>query len=586
MSKRIEDYALIGDRRSAALVARDGSIDWLCWPRFDSDACFAALLGDARNGRWLLAPRAPPRRTVRRYRGDTLILETRHETATGTVLVTDLMPVGTPYRAVVRQVSGEAGSVAMRLDLGLRFDYGSIPPWLRAGKRTVRGVVGPDLVILRSPVDLCCADECIAADFRIAAGERLAFTLQYGLSHEAEPPAFDPEPAIAATEAYWREWIGRFRAATDWPDAVRRSLLTLQALTEAETGGILAAPTTSLPEVLGGECNWDYRYTWLRDSTFALSAFLNAGYREEAREWRDWLLRAAAGVPDRLRTMYRSDASRNIVPHEVPWLAGYEQSAPVHVGNPAASQFQLDIYGEVLDSLHLCERAGLADRPWDIAIETRIAGHIRKVWRRPDQGIWESRGPAEHFTHSKVMAWVGIDRYLKLKRIAPAQRRGMARLREEMHATICRDGFSPQRSSFVHAFGSDRLDGSLLLLPLVGFLPIDDPRIAGTVAAIERELVEDGLVRRWSRADGPAEGAFLACTCWLADCLGMQGRHREARGYLESVLALANDVGLLAEEWDTRERRLLGNFPQALSHLAVINTALGLSGPVVRRGAG
>ena len=586
MSKRIEEYALIGDRRSAALVARDGSIDWLCWPHFDSDACFAALLGDASNGCWRLAPRDTPKRTTRHYRGDTLILETCHETDAGTVTVTDLMPIGERDRAVIRQVTGESGSVTMTFDLALRFDYGSIPPWLRAEKRVVRGVVGPDLVVLRAPVDFDCDDDRISAEFTIAAEQTLTFTLQYGVSHRPEPGPFDAAAAIAATENYWCEWINRFCAPTDWPDAVKRSLITLQALTEAETGSIIAAPTMSLPEVPGGDCNWDYRYTWLRDSTFALTAFLNAGYREEAGCWRDWLLRAAAGVPERLRTMYRSDGARHTVPYDVPRLHGWENCQPVHVGNPAADQFQLDIYGEVLDSLHLCEKAGLSDRPWDIAVETELVSHLAKVWEKPDQGIWESRAAARHYTHSKVMAWVGVDRYLELN-IGVRCRRELEALRERIHAAICHQGFDGARNSFVQTFDGPRvLDGSLLMLPLVGFLPVADPRIAGTIAAIERELVEDGLVRRWSRADGPDEGAFIACTCWLADCLGMQGRHQDARRYLERVIGLANDVGLLSEEWHTRGGRMLGNFPQALSHLALINTALGLCGPVLQRGGG
>lgn len=586
MSKRIEDYALIGDQRSAALVARDGSVDWLCWPHFDSDACFAALLGDAGNGCWKLAPDELPQRTTRRYRDDTLILETRHETSTGIVRVTDLMPIGTPHRAFIRRVSGEAGSVRMTLDLALRFDYGSIPPWLCVERRLVRAVVGPDLVLLRSPVDLDRREDRVVAKFTVNADETLDFSLQYGVAHRAEPEPLDVATGIANTEAYWREWIARFRGRTDWPDAVKRSLITLQALTEEATGGIVAAPTTSLPEVPGGERNWDYRYSWLRDSTFALTAFLNAGYDEEARAWRDWLLRAAAGAPDRLRTMYRSDAGRQIPLREVPWLPGWEGAAPVHIGNPAADQFQLDIYGEVLDSLYVCERAGLGQRPWDIAIETRMVAHIAAVWGKPDRGIWELRDPAQHFTHSKVMAWAGIGCYLKLADVKPGKRAELEALRDRMHGTICRDGFSRRRNSFVQTFGSDRLDASLLLLPIVNFLPIDDPRIAGTIAAIENELVEDGLVRRWRRDDGPDEGAFIACTCWLADCLGMQGRDKEARAYLERVLALRNDVGLLPEEWDTRGRRMLGNFPQALSHLAVINTALGLCGPVLQRGGG
>ncbi len=586
MSKRIEDYALIGDRCSAALVARDGAIDWLCWPHFDSDACFAALLGDERHGSWKIAPRHEPHRSSRRYLGHTLILETRHETESGVVRVTDLMPIGTKHRAVIRKVTGEAGEIEMALDLALRFDYGSIPPWLRAEPRVVRGVVGPDLVVFRSPIDVSCVGERIVAGFTIAAGESVTFTLQYGLSHEPEPSVIEPAAAIESTGKYWTQWVARFTTPTDWPGAVKRSLITLQALTDRETGGIVAAPTTSLPEVPGGERNWDYRYTWLRDSTFALSAFLNAGYREEARAWRDWLLRAAAGAPEHLRTMYRVDGSRHIGQYDLPWLQGYDGASPVGVGNPAGDQFQLDIYGEVLDSLHLCAQVGLDDRPWDIAIEQAIVAHLEKIWERPDQGIWESRGPPQHFTYSKVMAWVGIDRFLKLAPISATRRRELETLRANIHRRICRDAFSPARNSFVQSFGSETLDASLLLLPLVGFLPIDDPRITGTIAALEGELVEDRLVRRWSRADGPAEGAFIACTCWLADCLHMQGRSAEARAYFERVLALCNDVGLLSEEWDTARQRMLGNFPQALSHLALINTALGLCGPVLHRGGG
>ena len=589
MGKRIEDYALIGDRHSAALVARDGAIDWLCWPHFDSDACFAALLGDERHGSWRIAPRDPPHRTWRCYRDDTLILETRHENAAGVVCVTDLMSIGTAHRAIIRQVTGEAGEVDMGLDLSLRFDYASIPPRLRAERRSMRGIVGPDLVIFRTPIDSVCKNDSIVSEFTIGVGETLSFTLQYGLSYEPEPPAIDATVSIAETARYWQEWADRFTTPTDWPEAVKRSLITLQALTDAETGGIIAAPTPSLPEVPGGDKNWDYRYTWLRDSTFAVSAFLNAGYHEEARAWRDWLLRAAAGVPERLRTMYRVDGSRHIGHYDVPWLPGLEGATPVRVGNPAADQFQLDIYGEVLDSLHLCQQSGgLDDLTSDMATKAAIVAHLEKVWERPDHGIWESREPAQHFTYSKVMAWVGIDRFLKLDQTrnmsGAAGRQELEQLRGDLHQRICRDGFSISRNSFIQSFGSEVLDASLLLLPLVGFPPI--ARIAATIAAIERELLEDGLVRRWRRADGPDEGAFIACTCWLADCLEMQGRTAEARAYFERVLALRNDVGLLSEEWHVREQRMMGNFPQALSHIALINTALRLCGPVLQRGGG
>jgi GH15 family glucan-1,4-alpha-glucosidase len=562
----------------------------LCWPRFDSDACFAALLGDARHGCWQIAPRTLPLRVTRRYRGDTLILETEHTTAAGTVSVTDLMAMGTAHRTVVRQVAGRRGTVPMMLDLALRFDYGSIPPWLHVRSRTATGIVGPDLVIFRSPLDFVLCDDRVRAEFTIGAGDKLTFLLQYGSSHRPEPQAVDGDEAIATTEAYWREWAGRFVAPTDWPLAVKRSLITLCALTHAETGGMVAAPSASLPEVPGGTANWDYRYTWLRDSTFAITAFLNAGYLDEARAWRDWLLRTAAGMPRRLQPAYRFDGARHICRRKIARLPGYQGARPIRIGNAAATQFQLDVYGEVLDSLYLCEQAGLADRPWDIRIEDSIVAAIEKTWEAPDQGIWESRGPARQFTYSKAMAWVGVDRFLKsgssLKCLDAARRHELERLREEMHRRICSECFSTARNSFVSASDSERLDASLLLLPIVGFLPATDPRIIGTVRAVENELVEDGLVRRWRPSEGPCDGMFLPCTCWLADCLGMLGRKPDARRYFERVLALANDVGLLSEEWSPANRRMIGNFPQALAHLAVVNTALGLCGPVLQRGAG
>jgi GH15 family glucan-1,4-alpha-glucosidase len=588
--KRIEDYALIGDRRSAALVARDGSIDWLCWPRFDSDACFAALLGDEQHGRWRIAPREPPRQVRRRYRRDTLILETRHTTTTGVVCVVDFMPIATTHLAVIRRVLGGAGHVPMTLDLALRFDYGSVPPWLNMTPRVAAGAVGPDLVVFRSPVDVIYSENRIECEFMMRAGDQLTFVLQYGLSYQPEPEAFDCDAAIASTESYWEQWIQRFSAPTDWPAAVRRSLLTLRALTHCETGGMVAAPSASLPEVPHGRRNWDYRYTWLRDATFAISAFLNAGYSQEGQMWRDWLLRAAAGAPERLQTMYRCDGARYIGRREIAWLPGHRGAQPVHIGNAAADQFQLDIFGEVLDSLYLSEEAGLESRPWDITIEQSIAACIERIWQSPDQGIWESRGPPRHFTYSKAMAWAGIDRLLKCavgrERLDDAHRRHFEGLRDEIHKRICAEGFSTARCSFVASFGSNALDASLLLLPMIGFLPINDPRIVGTVRAVEDELVEDGLVRRWARSEGPPDRMFLPCTCWLADCLGMQGRIAEARRYFERVLALANDVGLLSEEWDPLKRQMTGNFPQALSHIALVNTALGLCGPVLQRGAG
>jgi GH15 family glucan-1,4-alpha-glucosidase len=591
MSTRIEDYALIGDRRSAALVSRDGSVDWLCWPRFDSDACFAALLGDERHGRWRIAPAFGTAATTRRYRPDTLILETRHASPGGTAKVTGLMPMGLKDSAIIRQVVGESGEVVFALDLALRFDYGGEAPWIRAAPREIIGVVGPDLVILRADVDLEVRDGRVAADFSVKAGQTVSFVLQYGRSYASPPAAPDLRAAILQTERYWRGWAQRFDRPTDWPDAVRRSLLTLQALSHEETAGLVAAPTSSLPEIPGGSANWDYRYSWLRDSTFTLCALLNAGYRDEALAWRDWLLRVAAGAPERMRTAYRVDGARQFGERQIAWLQGYEGASPVRVGNAAASQFQLDIFGEVLDSLYVVEQAGLSDRAWGIEVEQAIVDHLEKVWRQPDQGIWESREAPENFTYSKVMAWVGVDRFVKSQRggriVDQARRRRLEALRAEIHQEICRNGFSPARNSFVRAYGSDEIDASLLLLPLVGFVPVTDARMAATIAAIERELVEDGLVyRREQSAGGRQQGAFIACTCWLADCLRMQGRDREARACLERVLALRNDVGLLSEEWDTRTGRMLGNFPQALSHLALVNTALGLCGPVLQRGGG
>ena len=590
MSTPLEDYALIGDRHSAALVSRGGSIDWLCWPRFDSDACFASLLGDERHGFWRLAPAKAEGRASRRYRGDTMILETRHVTADGVVCVSDLMPIDTPHRTIIRQVTGEAGRMAMRCDFVPRFDGGRITPWRRAEGRVVAGAVGPDLLRLHADVDLDATGDFITSDFTLGAGETVTFDLRYGLSYEREPGPIDCRAAIARTETYWRDWIAGFGKTTAWPDAVKRSLLVLQALIYQPSGGLIAAPTLGLPEISGGKANWDYRYSWLRDSTFALSAFLNAGFNDEALAWRDWLLRAVAGDPARMRTMYRCDGARHIDTYDVPWLPGYDGARPIRVGNRAASQRQLDIFGEVLDSIHLAAQAGIDEnRPWEIGIEEGVLDHLEEIWREPDQGIWESRESPRHYTYSKVMAWVAADRFLKLsvgRKTEDVRRRSrIARLRDLIHETVCRDGFNWRRNSFGEAFGADTVDASLLLLPAVGFLPISDPRIAGTIAAIEADLVEDGLVRRHPRsASDKEEGTFIACTCWLADCLDMQGRKAEAREYFERVLALRNDLGLLAEEWDGPRKRMCGNFPQALSHLAVINTALRLSGPVLRRG--
>ncbi len=586
MSKKIEDYALIGDRRSAALVARDGSIDWLCWPRFDSDACFAALLGDERHGYWRLAPRGAVLRSERRYHPDTLILETRHVTPEGVVSVTDLMPVDVAHRTIIRRVAGEAGAVEMELALKPCFDYGRRRPWQFHDGRKANAVVGPDLLTLHADVGLEEENDATIARFRVAAGESVCFALQYSLSPEHEPKPIDTRAAIDRTQRYWRDWIGRFGVACEWSEAIKRSLITLQALNHADTGGILGAPTLGLPEILHGSANWDYRYSWLRDSTFTLSAFLHAGFPDEAQVWRDWLLRAIAGDPADMRTMYRLDGAIHIEAREIPWLPGYDYSRPVRAGNRAAEQFQLDIYGEVLNSLYLVEQMGDGGRRWDMRLEDHIAAHLAEIWGRPDKGIWESRDEPKQYTYSKVMAWVGIDRFLKLAdgRLGDPRKRELETLRGTIHAEICERAFIPSRNRFGAVYGSDALDAALLRLPLVGFLRPDDPRILGTIDAIEHELTEDGLVRRKPRQpDKPDEGVFLACTCWLADCLTMQGREAEARGYFERLLAVRNDVGLLSEEYDPRAARLTGNFPQTISHVALINTALRLNGIIPKR---
>ncbi len=591
MSKRIEDYGLIGDGETAALVARDGSIDWLCWPRFDSDACFAALLGSDAHGCWRLSP-CGSAQVQRRYQTDTLVLETDFHTKEGVVRVTDFMPIRDGASVLVRLVTGLRGKVRLRTTLNLRFDFGSLSPWLeRQGTRALARV-GPDLVVLHAPVPLDggdpAGDPAIAAAFEVSAGDELPFVLMYGASAAPAPANIDVHAALARTQAYWRDWIGRFERPIPWSEAVRRSLLTLKALIYQPTGGIVAAPTTSLPEAPAGALNWDYRFSWLRDSTFTLSALLNAGFEQEAEAWRDWLLRAVAGDPDKMRIMYRIDGSRRLEEWIVPWLPGYRWATPVRVGNAAAGQQQLDIYGEVLDTLHRAAKAGMArpDHGWKV--EEAIVRHVAAVWRDPDQGLWEARGEPRHYVYSKVMCWVAVDRFVdsraKMVDADPTLLLRMAKLRDSMHAEICRDGYDAGLGTFVDYFGGQELDASLLLLPLKGFLPIDDERISRTIAAIERDLVEDGLVRRWKPRGPNPEGTFLACSCWLADCQLMQGRRDAARNTFERVLSVRNDLGLLAEEYNVPGRHLAGNFPQALSHLALIQTALHLSGSALSRG--
>jgi GH15 family glucan-1,4-alpha-glucosidase len=585
MSTPIEDYAVIGDCETAALVSRGGSIDWLCWPRFDSSACFAALLGTPEHGRWLMQAADPEARITRAYRGNTLILETRIECPEGIVTVTDFMPPRGRNSDIVRLVRGESGRVRMRMELVLRFDYGRTIPWVtHLSDGTFRAIAGPDMVVLHTPVPVRGELMTTVADFEVTAGQVVPFVLTHGPSHLDPPQAIDPAASLESTAAFWTEWASQCQSTGEWTDAVTRSLITLKALTYAPTGGIVAAPTTSLPEQLGGPRNWDYRFCWLRDATLTLLALMNAGYYDEASCWRDWLLRAAAGAPSQLQIMYGLAGERRLTEFEVPWLPGYEGSQPVRVGNAAHGQLQLDVFGEVMDALHQARRGGLESRESDWAFQRAILEHLESIWDRPDEGIWEVRGPARHFTHSKVMAWVALDRGIRAVECfgsdGPLER--WRALRSTIHAEVCARGFNPEMGSFVQSYDSRELDASLLLLPTVGFLPPSDPRIRGTIAAVERHLFVDGFVLRYNTAttdDGlPAgEGAFLACSFWLADAYVLIGRLDEARRLFERLLTLRNDVGLLAEEYDTRAQRLVGNFPQAFSHIALVNTAHNLT---------
>ncbi|HXG20653.1 MAG TPA: glycoside hydrolase family 15 protein [Methylomirabilota bacterium] len=584
MPSRIEDYALLGDCETAALVGRDGSIDWLCFPRFDSGACFAALLGTPDHGRWLLAPAPTPYTVKRRYRPGTLILETDYETASGAVTVVDWMPPRSAAPDVMRLVEGKRGQVPMRLELIIRFDYGSIIPWVRRTDSGIRATAGPDTLYFRTDLPLHGEDEHTIAEFTVAAGQRHCMTLTWESTYQPEPAKKDVEQSLRDTEAWWREWSSRCTYHGEWRDAVLRSLITLKALTYAPTGGVVAAPTTSLPEQLGGVRNWDYRYCWLRDATFTLYALMTGGYTEEARAWREWLINAVAGSPSKLQIMYGLAGERRLTELELPWLPGYEGAAPVRIGNAAHQQHQLDVYGEVMDALYLARRIGLepSENAW--RIQRAIVRFLETDWEKPDEGIWEVRGPQRHFTHSKVMAWVALDRAVKSVEQfgldGPVEQ--WRRLRDHIHRQVCREGFNPQLNSFVQYYGSDRVDASLLMLPLVGFLPATDPRMLGTVEAIQRMLMHDGFVYRYQAdeaVDGlpGGEGVFLLCTFWLADNLALQGRHEEAREIFARLLALRNDLGLLSEEYDPHTRRLVGNFPQAFSHVGLINTARNLT---------
>ncbi len=585
MALRIEDYALIGDCGTAALVGKNGSIDWLCWPRFDSDACFAALLGDEKHGRWLIAPKAEVRKTTRRYRGETLILETLMETEEGAVTLIDFMPPRANVSDLVRMVRGERGKVAMHSEMRIRFGYGSVVPWVsRLDERTVRGIAGPDMVLLRSDVRMHGENMKTVGDFTVAAGETVSFVLTYGQSHEPPPQPADAEKDLRAAEKFWGDWSSRNKLHGAWDDAVTRSLITLKALTYGPTGGIVAAPTTSLPEHIGGQRNWDYRFCWLRDSTLTLLALMNAGYYDEANKWREWLLRAVAGSPDQVQIMYGIAGERRLTEWQVGWLPGYENSAPVRIGNAAHSQLQLDVLGELMDTLHQARCGGLAPNAEGWALEIEFIKHLEKIWQSEDSGIWEVRGQEEDFVYSKVMAWVAFDRAIKSARTfkLDGDIEHWKAIRDRIHADVCANGYDDKRKSFVRSYGSKELDASLLLMPAVGFLKPEDPRVVNTINAIEKELTVDGLVLRYDTEladDGlpPGEGFFLACSFWLVDAYAMLGQRDKATALFERLLDLRNDVGLLSEEYDLRAKRQVGNFPQALSHLALVNSASNLA---------
>ena len=585
MALRIEDYAIIGNCKTAALVGSDGSIDWLCWPRFDSPACFAALLGTPDHGRWLIAPADPHAKASRHYRDDTLILETGFETPDGAVTVIDFMPLlFEEAHDLVRIIIGRRGRLDMRLEFVLRFDYGSMVPWVtRLDDGTLQAVAGPDMTVMRTPIELRGEDFKTVADFSVAEGQTIPFVLSYGPSHRAVPEPIDPIAALSDTEVFWHNWSAGFTEMGEWSGLVRRSLITLKALTYQPTGGIVAAPTTSLPEQLGGSRNWDYRYCWVRDATLTLLSLMHGGFYEEAQDWRIWLHRAVAGLPAQAQIMYGIAGERRLTELELPWLPGYQGAAPVRIGNAASDQCQLDIYGEIMDAFYQGRRGGLGPLENAPDLVRVLLDHVAQIWRDPDEGIWEVRGPRQHFTHSKVMSWVAFDRAIKLADnfglAGPAEQ--WKALRDEIHDDICAKAYNAERGAFMQYYGANILDASVLMMPLVGFLPVTDPRVRSTVEVIERELTADGFVLRYDTGkalDGlpPGEGAFLPCSFWLADCLLMLGRTGDARRLFRRLAGLCNDVGLLSEEYDPVAQRLTGNFPQAFSHIALVNTAKNL----------
>ncbi|PZR70438.1 MAG: glucoamylase [Chthoniobacterales bacterium] len=585
---KIEDYAFLSDTQTGALVSRDASVDWLCFPRFDSGACFASLLGEGKNGRWNFKPEGEIKATRRRYRGHTLILETEIETADGAIRLIDFMPPRGENPDIVRIVEGLHGSVRLKMELIVRFDYGHIIPWVRKRDGGLEAIAGPDGLILRTPIETRGEDLTTVADFTVAEGDRVPFVLTWFASHEKAPRAIHPEHALRQTEEYWTAWAKPCRAEGPWRDAVVRSLITLKGLTYAPTGGIVAAATTSLPEEIGGVRNWDYRYCWLRDATFTLVALMGAGYLDEARSWREWLLRAVAGSASQMQIMYGVMGERRLDEFELEWLGGYEKSRPVRVGNAASNQFQLDVYGEVLDSMYRAHEAGIETNETDWRMQVALVNFLESKWEQPDEGIWEVRGGRQQFTHSKMMAWVAFDRAVKL--IEQCHCAGgdhlerWRKIRDEIHAQVCAQGYDAEKKAFTQYYGSKHLDASLLMMPLVGFLPATDERVRNTIEAIERELMQDGFVLRYlpqaNQVDGlpGTEGVFLPCSFWLANCLHLLGRKSEARELFERLLAVRNDVGLLSEEYDPKAKRQLGNFPQAFSHVALVNAAHRLSG--------
>lgn len=587
---KIEDYGFLSDTQTGALVSRDGCVDWLCFPRFDSGSCFASLLGEKENGHWRFFPDEEVTAVRRRYRGETLILETELETKHGAVRLIDFMPPRGENPDMVRIIQGLRGKVAMQMELIIRFDYGQIVPWVRRRKRFggLEAIAGPDALILRTPVEMHGKDLTTVAEFTVAKGDRVPFVLTWYPSHKEPPKKIDPEHALRDTEEFWTGWAEQFRSQAKWRDAIVRSLITLKGLTYAPTGGLVAALTTSLPEQIGGVRNWDYRYCWLRDAALILLVLMRAGYREEATSWRQWLLRAIAGSPAQMQTIYGVQGERRLPEFEIPWLSGYENSRPVRVGNAASNQFQLDVYGEVLAAVWQADRAGIkmTERDWALMVE--LMKFLESHWHEPDEGIWEVRGGRQQFTHSKVMAWLAFDRAIKLVEdcncAANEHLDKWQKIRDEIHAQVCHRGYNARKKAFTQVYGSDALDASLLTMPLVGFLPVTDDRVRGTVEAIERELMDDGFVLRYrpqeKEIDGlpGSEGVFLPCSFWLAMCWHLLERKKEARELFERLLDVRNDLGLLSEEYDPRQKRQLGNFPQAFSHVALVSCARLLAG--------